>query len=75
MSTSLTVSVLRKAGQATTLFSHPLRLKLLEQLIEPDSAGGLARRLGVPRQVLNYHLRELEGQGWCSSSRSGREGD
>jgi hypothetical protein len=25
---------------------------------EPDSAAGLAHRLGVPRQKLNYHLRE-----------------
>jgi DNA-binding transcriptional ArsR family regulator len=63
MSTSLTVSVLRQAGQASTLFSHPLRLKLLELLIEPDSASGLARRLGAPRQMINYHLRELEGAG------------
>jgi DNA-binding transcriptional ArsR family regulator len=45
------------------LFSHPLRLKLHEHLIEPDSASGLARRLGIPRQVLNYHLKALEGAG------------
>jgi DNA-binding transcriptional ArsR family regulator len=63
MSASLAVNVLRQAGQAASLFSHPLRLKLLEELIEPDSAAGLARRLGLSRQVLNYHLRELEGAG------------
>lgn len=40
------------------------RLRLLEQLTEPDSAAGLARRLGVPRQKLNYHLRELEREGF-----------
>ena len=63
MSASLTVNVLRQPDQAASLFSHPLRLKLLEHLIEPDSASGLARRLGVSRQVLNYHLKELEGAG------------
>jgi len=63
MSTSLSVSVLRQAGQAASLFSHPLRLKLLELLAEPDSASGLARRLGAQRQMVNYHLRELEGAG------------
>ena len=63
MSAAVAVDVLRRADQAASLFSHPLRLKLLEQLIEPDSASGLARRLGVPRQVLNYHLKALEGAG------------
>jgi len=39
---------------------HPLRRRILENLQEPDSATGLSRRLGIPRQKLNYHLRELE---------------
>jgi DNA-binding transcriptional ArsR family regulator len=38
----------------------PLRLRLLGELGEPDSASGLARRLRIPRQKINYHLRELE---------------
>jgi DNA-binding transcriptional ArsR family regulator len=63
MSAALEIDVLRRADQAASLFSHPLRLKLLEQLIEPDSAAGLSRRLGVPRQVLNYHLKALEAAG------------
>jgi DNA-binding transcriptional ArsR family regulator len=40
----------------------PLRLRLLEGLREPDSAAGLARRLRLSRQRVNYHLRELEKQ-------------
>ncbi len=63
MSAVVAVDVLRRADQAASLFSHPLRLKLLEQLIEPDSASGLSRRLGVSRQVLNYHLKALEAAG------------
>ena len=42
---------------------HPLRQQILRELAEPDSASGLARRLGMPRQQLNYHLRLLEEQG------------
>ena len=38
---------------------HPLRLRILGALREPDSAAGLARRLHLPRQKLNYHVREL----------------
>ena len=46
MSAALEIGVLRRADQAASLFSHPLRLKLLEHLMKPDSASGLARRLG-----------------------------
>lgn len=38
----------------------PTRLRLLRELDSPDSATGLARRLGLPRQRVNYHLRALE---------------
>lgn len=38
---------------------HPLRLRILAALAEPDSAAGLARRLRLPRQKVNYHVREL----------------
>ncbi len=43
---------------------HPERRRLLAALgREPDSAAGLARRLGETRQRLNYHLRALEEAG------------
>ena len=38
---------------------HPLRLRMLDALREPDSASGLARRFRMPRQKMNYHVREL----------------
>ncbi len=38
---------------------HPLRLRILDALREPDSASGLARRFRMPRQKMNYHVREL----------------
>ncbi len=43
---------------------HPIRRQLLGELAEPNSASGLARRLGMPRQKINYHLRELEREGF-----------
>jgi DNA-binding transcriptional ArsR family regulator len=55
------LDVVASAGRAAALLD-PLRLKLLEGLREPDSAAGLARRLRLPRQRVNYHLRELEKQ-------------
>ena len=43
---------------------HPIRREILANLIKPDSASGLARTLGMPRQKINYHLRELEREGF-----------
>ena len=54
---------------------QPIRLRLLESLRQPDSAAGLARRLGMPRQKLNYHLRELERHGFLELVEERRKGN
>lgn len=53
------VHVVDDAARAATML-HPLRLSILGHLTEPDSSAGVARRLGLPRQVVNYHLKQLE---------------
>jgi DNA-binding transcriptional ArsR family regulator len=50
------------AGAAALL--HPLRRRILEALREPESAAGLARRLRLPRQRVNYHVRGLARAGF-----------
>ena len=63
MSTSaVPVEILADPGRAATVL-NPLRQRLLAELARPDSATGLARRLGLKRQQLNYHLRQLERDG------------
>jgi len=58
------VAVLDDAGRIARLLP-PLRRQILRRLQDgPDSATGLARKLGLPRQRLNYHLRELERAGF-----------
>jgi len=52
------IRAIRDAGAAYSLL-HPIRRRILESLREPDSASGLARRLEMPRQVLNYHVKEM----------------
>jgi DNA-binding transcriptional ArsR family regulator len=42
---------------------HPLRRRILQQLETADSATGVSKRLGLPRQKVNYHLRQLEAEG------------
>ena len=56
------VHVIDRGGAATAAL-HPLRLEILRGLAEPESAAGLARRIGMPRQQVNYHIRQLEEQG------------
>src|SRR3984957_6084917 len=53
------LDLVREPGQAAILLHHPLRLKILAALLEPDSATGVARRMKLPRQTVNYHVREL----------------
>lgn len=56
----LTVSSGRRAGALL----HPLRQRLLALARQPASAAELARRLDLPRQRVNYHVRALERAGF-----------
>jgi len=56
------VQVIQSPSAAEKLL-QPDRLRMLHLLADPDSATGLAKRLQLPRQTVNYHLRELEKEG------------
>jgi len=56
------VTVVEGCERAAALFD-PLRLRILARLGEPDSAAGLAKAFGLPRQGVGYHVKELEKQG------------
>ena len=49
--------------QAAEASLDPVRARLLAALAEPGSATTLALLVGLPRQNVNYHLRELERHG------------
>ncbi|HEU5352871.1 MAG TPA: helix-turn-helix domain-containing protein [Actinocrinis sp.] len=53
----------------------PIRAKLLAELAEPGSATSLAARVGLPRQKVNYHLRELERHGLVELVEERRKGN
>ncbi len=46
------------ARRASVLL-HPLRLRILGHAREPVSASAIGAAIGLPRQKVNYHLREL----------------
>ena len=58
-SAASSLALLRESEQASVLLHHPLRRRILAALLQPDSATGVARRMRLPRQTVNYHVREL----------------
>lgn len=58
----LDVAVIHEPAAAEVSLD-PVRARLLAELAEPRSATGLAGRVGLPRQKVNYHLRTLERHG------------
>jgi len=48
---------------AAAVALDPVRGRLLAELIVPLSAAALAKKVGMPRQKVNYHLRTLEEHG------------
>ncbi len=58
-STARKLETLSGVAQVAAML-EPLRLRMLEHLQVPNSATGLSRLLKMPRQRVNYHLRELE---------------
>lgn len=61
--------------QAAEISLDPVRTRLLAELAEPASAAGLAARLGLPRQKVNYHLRTLEQHGLVELAEERRKGN
>src|SRR5919106_649298 len=72
--TSHSMAVVRDTAKAAHLMD-PMRVQLLERLGEPGSASTVARDLGVPRQRINYHLRELEKAGLVEFVEERRRGN
>jgi DNA-binding transcriptional ArsR family regulator len=56
------VEVIESASAARSALD-PTRSRLLRELATPQSAAMLGAKLGIPRQKLNYHLRQLEAHG------------
>jgi DNA-binding transcriptional ArsR family regulator len=53
----------------------PVRARLLAELATPGSASTLARRMELPRQKVNYHLRALERHGLVELVEERRKGN
>src|SRR6478609_11821541 len=70
----LDIEVIEDPATAESLLD-PVRTRLLEALAEPASATMLASRVGLPRQLVNYHLRTLERYGLVELEAERRKGN
>jgi DNA-binding transcriptional ArsR family regulator len=70
----LDVAVIEDA-EAAEASLDPMRSQLLRALAEPASAAGVAAKLGLPRQKVNYHLRTLERHGLVELAEERRKGN
>jgi DNA-binding transcriptional ArsR family regulator len=68
------VQIVRDPAKAA-VFLQPARLRILEHLSEPNSSSGIARVINLPRQQVNYHLRELEKEGFIDFVEERRKGN
>ena len=68
------VAVLDSSEQLAAI-THPTRLRVLDALRAPDSAAGVARQLGEPRQRINHHVRELAKAGLLVEAGERRKGN
>ena len=70
----LDVAVIEEPAAAEASLD-PIRSRILAALGEPGSAAMLAARLGLPRQKVNYHLKELERHGLVELVEERRKGN
>ncbi|TDU02988.1 ArsR family transcriptional regulator [Streptomyces sp. 846.5] len=70
----LDIAVIEDAAAAASSLD-PIRSRLLAELAEPASATMLAARVGLARQKVNYHLRELELHGLVELVEERRKGN
>ena len=68
------LSVIREPGTAAALLD-PVRGRILKALREPGSAASVARALGLPRQRVAYHVKQLEKAGLLTHEGDNRRGN
>ena len=54
---------------------NPLRLAILNRTLEPRSSTAVAAELGLPRQKVNYHVRELARHAFLRDAGRRRRGN
>jgi DNA-binding transcriptional ArsR family regulator len=73
MKNRLSPEALNQAAECLAVLAHPIRLKLVELLLEErHTVGELAEYCATPPNVTSEHLRLMQRCGFLASTRSGR---
>jgi len=64
-----------ESADAAIASLDPIRARLLAELAVPGSATALGTRIGLPRQKVNYHLRNLEQHGLIELAEERKKGN
>ncbi len=68
------METLTRIAPAIRVLAHPVRLRLVELMLEGElPVGELARRVGVRPNVASQHLSTMRAHGLLSSRRHGKE--
>lgn len=68
------VGIINDTVKATAILSDT-RQVIVKMLKKPGSASSIARETGLPRQKVNYHIRELEKSGFIEFVEEKRKGN
>ena len=68
------VAIVRDPSQVSAL-AHPLRARIVDALRTPGTAAGVARTFGRSRQLVTYHVKELERVGLLRRTGERRKGN
>lgn len=61
--------------ERASVLLDPLRLRILREASSASSATAIAQRLGLPRQRVNYHVRQLAAAGFLEDAGQRRKGN
>ncbi|MEE8109234.1 MAG: helix-turn-helix domain-containing protein [Gammaproteobacteria bacterium] len=62
-------------ARTMALLADPLKSKILQEMDQPRTTAELAVVMGMPRQKLGYHVRQLEDAGLLASVGESRRGN
>lgn len=72
-STMIPVQTLEAVARALRVLAHPVRLRLVELLLEEEiPVGELADRAGIAPHVASQHLNNLRAHGLLAARRDGK---
>jgi DNA-binding transcriptional ArsR family regulator len=73
-SQELDLALLDRAARTLRVLAHPVRLKMVELLLErPVAVGDLAERIDMAPAAVSQHLNLMRARGVVDASRQGRQ--